>query len=239
MSLDAFFTLFRPKGSVGLQYSLAAKDAALKRIEDGGDNPQILNAAFLEAFKRMNAISPNYGRGTGLPLENWWERVVTQTYTLAQYDPDFIKSPRFKILFQTLYHGFGDSTRYEVFPEVRKSLDNLKGMKLAVISNSDSRLANILKSLELHHYFDEVVTSYEAGSLKPDPRIFAVTLKKLNVLPQEALHVGDDFKTDFGGASNARMHALLLRRRACNLQDNEISGLDQVVTWLEKSKRIV
>lgn len=40
-------------------------------------------------------------------------------------------------------------------------------------------------------YFDGMVTSYEAGCCKPDPRIFDYVVEKLGILPEETLFFDD------------------------------------------------
>jgi len=47
---------------------------------------------------------------------------------------------------------------------------------------------------KLHDYFDAIITSYEAGVAKPDPKIFLLTLDKLGVKAEECVFIDDQAK---------------------------------------------
>lgn len=55
--------------------------------------------------------------------------------------------------------------------------------------------------------FDNIVLSYEVHMTKPDPRIFVLTCKKLEVEPNEAVMV-DDIETYCAAAKDIGMHAI-------------------------------
>lgn len=76
----------------------------------------------------------------------------------------------------------------------RPALELLRraGLRLACVSNWDPTLPRHLERLEVAPLFETVVTSAEAGALKPDPAIFALALARLGVEPEKALHVGNE-----------------------------------------------
>jgi putative hydrolase of the HAD superfamily len=100
-----------------------------------------------------------------------------------------------------------------VFPEVPDCLKRWRqrGLKLAVVSNFDSRLPGLLEGLELAALVDTVVVSSSAGAAKPDPAPFRLALEALGVEPQEAWHVGDS-EEDAAGAAAAGLRCLLVQR---------------------------
>jgi putative hydrolase of the HAD superfamily len=63
--------------------------------------------------------------------------------------------------------------------------------KLAVLSNSPPGLAQWLADWEILDLFDVVVCSGDEGLVKPDPAIFELTLKRLDVMPAEAVFIDD------------------------------------------------
>jgi len=65
-------------------------------------------------------------------------------------------------------------------------------------------LPEILRRLGAGRLFETIVTSSEAGTAKPDPRIFKLALARLQVEAARALHVGDDTR-DEEGARRAGM----------------------------------
>lgn len=57
-----------------------------------------------------------------------------------------------------------------------------------------------LKRLKITRYIDYVVANDEVGVDKPDTRMFQRALDKINVRPQEAVMIGDNFEKDIQGA---------------------------------------
>ena len=66
------------------------------------------------------------------------------------------------------------------------------GIKLAVVSNFDTRLRPILEELGLVDLFDCVVISAEVGAEKPNPVIFEKACSILGVTAAQSLVLGDD-----------------------------------------------
>jgi FMN phosphatase YigB (HAD superfamily) len=108
----------------------------------------------------------------------------------------------------------GSPDTWQVYEDVFPALKRLRalGLRLAVISNWDERLRPLLDGLGLAQYFDQIVVSIDAGSTKPAPQIFAHTLERLNLEPNQVLHVGDSEEEDFIGPAALGIPALLLRR---------------------------
>ncbi|XP_071930794.1 uncharacterized protein [Coffea arabica] len=75
------------------------------------------------------------------------------------------------------------------------------GVKLAVVSNFDTRLRKVLKDLNVLDLFDAVAISSEVGYEKPDAHIFKSALDQMSVEARRAVHVGDDEKADKEGAN--------------------------------------
>lgn len=111
----------------------------------------------------------------------------------------------------------------------------VRGYKVAVVSNFDSRLTGILREHELEALCTEIVFSTGVGAAKPDSGIFEHTLAKLDTTPDCAVHVGDSHDADYVGARSAGLEGLLLMRStkaASNSQDHVIGDLEQLLTWL-------
>jgi FMN phosphatase YigB (HAD superfamily) len=81
-------------------------------------------------------------------------------------------------------------------------LERLKpGFKLGVLSNFDDADTGyrILDELEINHFFESILFSEEAGWIKPNPDLYKVMLRKMNVRPEETLFVGDTPEADIFG----------------------------------------
>ncbi len=85
------------------------------------------------------------------------------------------------------------------YPGTRTALQWIydQGLKLAVVSNwYQEQIEGYLDQLEIHHFFDTVVTSERAGALKADLKPFQIALDELEVKPHRTLHVGDSVSQD-------------------------------------------
>lgn len=100
--------------------------------------------------------------------------------------------------------------------EARKTLEILREMKLKIglitnVSRDEEAYNMMLRKLDIIKYFDVISLSSELGFAKPKKEIFEFTLKKLNVLAKEAIHVGDTYEHDIIGAINAGMNSILYK----------------------------
>jgi putative hydrolase of the HAD superfamily len=87
-----------------------------------------------------------------------------------------------------------------------------QGYVLAVVSNTmrtpGTTLRRLLERFGLMELFAHATFSDEVLIRKPDPEIFALTLRALGCDPSESVHVGDDEVLDVEGARAAGMRAI-------------------------------
>jgi putative hydrolase of the HAD superfamily len=104
--------------------------------------------------------------------------------------------------------------RFRAYPEVPAVLERLRagGARLAVVSNWDVSLHDVLERTALRPLLDAVVISAELGAAKPDPAIFRAALERLGAHAAEAIHVGDSVEHDVAGARAAGLEAVLVAR---------------------------
>jgi FMN phosphatase YigB (HAD superfamily) len=113
------------------------------------------------------------------------------------------------------------------FPWIKQCLERLKrhGYRLALVSNSDGHVEEMINTLGYAPYFEAVIDSQVVGVAKPDPQIFYLALKALGLddysrmakefaeghgLQPPVLYVGDSFRNDYTGAVKAGLQACLL-----------------------------
>jgi len=84
------------------------------------------------------------------------------------------------------------------------------GLKRAVVSNSDGRAERHLRNAGVRDGIDFVVDSHTVGVEKPNPRIFAIALERLETEAAHALYVGDIRSVDEVGARAAGLHFVLI-----------------------------
>jgi len=83
------------------------------------------------------------------------------------------------------------------------------GYRLAVISNADGRVAEILDEVGYAGLFEVVVDSGREGVTKPSPRIFRIALERMGVSAAESAYVGDFPVLDVLGAASVGMTPIL------------------------------
>jgi putative hydrolase of the HAD superfamily len=201
---DATGTLFDVRGSVGSIYGSIARrhgvDAAAEDLDD----------AFRNAFRmKTDGAFPPKGL-LGLEEEKaWWRDVVWQVFQGRMAESVF---PGY---FEDVFDVFRRSEAWTLFEDTSSSLDRMcaAGYRLAVISNFDSRLLDVLKSLGIADCFQQTFLSWKIGVAKPGAGIFEHALETMNVAPSQALHVGDSIGEDMEGALSAGLSAVLMDRK--------------------------
>ena len=101
-----------------------------------------------------------------------------------------------------------------LYPNVQKTLVTLvkMGVKLTVISDAPSREAWLrIYSLNLHQFFDLVLTFDDIQERKPSPKGFKMILDQLSLTSDEALMVGDWPERDVVGASKLGIRTIFAR----------------------------
>jgi len=98
------------------------------------------------------------------------------------------------------------------FPEVYPVLEALRPRyRLAVLSNADDDFLTAALSRN-NLRFDTVVTSEQAGAIKPDPAIFHYLTARLGLSPAEVLYVGDNPIPDVLGPRQAGLRVAWVNR---------------------------
>jgi putative hydrolase of the HAD superfamily len=113
------------------------------------------------------------------------------------------------------------AVRFRAYPEVPAVLERLRagGARLAVVSNWDVSLHDVLERTELRGRVDAVVISAEVGVAKPDPAIFRTALERLGAKASDAVHVGDSVEHDVAGARAAGLEAVFVARNGAQAPD--------------------
>lgn len=117
--------------------------------------------------------------------------------------------------------------------------------RIGLISNTGRTpgyiLRRILERLGILSFFDLLTFSDELRVRKPNPKIFLHHLEELKVRPERAMHVGDDLRSDVGGAKGVGMRAIHLDRgeeKKTDIQpDAIIDDLFQLHEILERLER--
>jgi HAD superfamily hydrolase (TIGR01549 family) len=118
---------------------------------------------------------------------------------------------------------------------LRRNAELLKRLKplyrLGVISNFYGNVASLCREAGLADSLEVVLDSAEIGISKPDPEIFRIALKKLDVVPAQAIFVGDSYERDILPAQQLGVRTIWLKGPNPRIPENakpadcEISSL--------------
>ena len=212
ITFDAGGTLLEPWPSVGHVYAQVGGEQRF-----GIWDPEDLNRRFAAAWQDRSAF--DYSRPA-------WARLVARTLdNLTPHAAD----PR---LFDALWNRFTEARAWRVYDDVPSTLAALRqaGWRLAVVSNWDERLHEVLQVTGLAHHFEFILPSVEGPGPKPDVRLFQTAAQRLRLPPHAILHVGDSEREDVQGAQAAGFHARLIRRGA---PPNPPTQINSLITLLQ------
>lgn len=198
ITFDVTETLMMFHPPVAVKYAESAKNFGIDvNVEDVLKN-------FKVQMKLLTKEHPNYGRDTGLGWHNWWTLIVVNSFKSAQPSCD---EKKLQQLSEFLIDEYKTSKCFALADGTLEILNHLKlkNIPLGVISNYDERLEPLLKSLKISSFFNFILTSYSAGFLKPDKRIFDLARAQVpgHILPENCLHVGNSLKFDYLGSKDA------------------------------------
>ncbi|KAL7743140.1 hypothetical protein ACLKA6_015056 [Drosophila palustris] len=196
---------------------LRLKDPTTQYIETAATNGVVglerskMELCFRKQFKWMSKKHPNFGRDTpNMEWQSWWLHLVERTFNSMDAD---IPQDKLKTIAEQLLIVFRTSVCWEHIQCASEFVQCVRqtGKCVGVISNFDPSLPQVLSAMGFDKKFDFILTSYEAGAMKPDAGIFEVPVKRLQIAPSEALHIGNKFDLDFLGARNSGWSSLLVQ----------------------------
>ncbi|KAK0461183.1 HAD-like domain-containing protein [Desarmillaria tabescens] len=218
VTFDALFTLINLREPVHVQYTRAFKPY-LGELNPDADT----------ALAALQKERPAYDKGSN----SWWSEVIRRTALGAKADSAALDKSLQDIV-HALMHRFSSREGYKAYDDAIPLVEELhsRGIRTAVISNSDSRTRSVLKDLGFPNYLDPIILSEEEGIEKPSKEIFIRALDAVNrktnppIKLKECLHVGDELECDYYGGRDAGMESLLVRGEELN----------QVLAWIDRRK---
>ena len=166
---------------------------------------------FAHAWSELQARTPaGIDRYNSKPggEKQWWGAFLRQVLARLEHDAEWVR------LLDELYAAFSNPAVWKVYPETRATLEAIhgRGLAMAVISNWDRRLPEILDGLNLTDWFRTVAVSAIENIEKPAAGIFLRTLERLGAGPGQAVHVGDSPLEDYEGSKAIGMIPILIDR---------------------------
>lgn len=208
-------------------FAKLARKAALKAMIDAG-----LPLSQQEAYLLLREIIKEKGSNYDKHFNILTKRVMGE------------ENPLLIALGMITYHNVKFAL-LRLFPDTMSTLIYLKksNYQMGVISNGLTiKQWEKLIRLGLYHFFDEVVTSQEAKSEKPDRKIFQLALERMGCQAEESIMVGNKFSEDILGATKAGMSAILVNSQLTEAEKEliEKEGLKvDVVSDINQLKTIL
>ena len=187
---DATGTLIELRESVGTVYSRAARDVGVAlpawRLDD----------AFARVRRRAPPLALASASGTtraereAAELE-WWSERVRQTFQATDSTVQFADPKGFA---RTLFESYRSADAWRLRPGAVALLTRLRagGLRLAVVSQFDHRLPDILEVMDLKGFFDRVSIPIDGLGTKPERALFEALAVPLGARLDELAYVGDD-----------------------------------------------
>jgi putative hydrolase of the HAD superfamily len=201
---DVGETLVHPSPSFPELFSAVVESAGHRR------SPDAVIDASRAVFHRFSEAARDVELWTTSPERSarFWKSVYERM--LGE-----LKIPDDGLLADVLYATFTDPANYALFDDVVPTLDELEaaGLVLAIVSNFEAWLEDLLATLGVRDRFGVRVISGREGVEKPDPRIFELALDRLALDPADAMYVGDNPEFDVAPAVALGMTPVLIDRR--------------------------
>lgn len=201
--LDAMGTLIGLREPVGRTYARLAAAHGLNL------DPQRIELGFLEAYSQAPPLAFPGLAGAELRQAElaWWSERIRCSLTAAG------ATTLPASLGEDLFNHYAEAAAWQVYTDVASQLPRWwqRGLKLAVVSNFDSRLPGLLQQLGLARWLSAVVVSSSAGAAKPDAAPFRIALEQLQLDVRQVWHVGDSTE-DVAGAAAAGLPCIQVRR---------------------------
>ncbi|MAW57097.1 MAG: HAD family hydrolase [Oceanospirillales bacterium TMED33] len=124
---------------------------------------------------------------------------------------------------------YEERQKVEPYPGTVATLEILsKDYPMGAITNGNADLM----AMPLGQYFQFCLQAQHFKKPKPDPVMFEEALKRLNVEPNECLHIGDDIEHDVIGAKQSGMRAVWFNTHA--VIPEEDAPADYTITTLQE-----
>jgi FMN phosphatase YigB (HAD superfamily) len=127
-----------------------------------------------------------------------------------------------------------ESRPYQLYPDAARAVMKAKekGFKTAVVTTI--AYFQFKEAIQpIRDCFDFVMTGFEAGCDKTNPKMHRKVLEILNVRSEEAVMIGDDMSIDIILSKKLGINAILLNREGrnveCSYADAVIHSLDEAV----------
>lgn len=181
----------------------------IRRLDDYKITLSTTPEALVETLRTNTAAYKRFSEETllELPADVIWADYYLKGFSISR---ETIRPIAEELCF--LYNGY----REKVLPRPNvadcvEALDRL-GMRQGIISNIISKTfaPYFCKICGIDRYMELILMSSEVGIKKPNPAIFNIALREMQLKPEEVCYVGDTVSRDLMGCRNAHIGICVL-----------------------------
>lgn len=155
----------------------------------------------------------NLFRTLGLTKEEmnfWRDKVMTENYNSFEDLKEAIRPGSNVYTGQYEYDIKNENESTHLFDDTEFVLEQLsKKYDLYLISNIATPYKECFYNLGLDKWIKDPIFSCDVGFSKPDPQIYDIAIKKSGLRPNQLIMIGDSVKSDYEGALNCGIKAIL------------------------------
>ncbi len=190
-------------------FRAAEKEAQDRLFSDMASRPEgLARADFMDQYR---SVRKEFHQQSNFSRQAIWQSVCRYFH----HEPDPKQMEAWERDYWVLV-----GARTNSFPETTQVLEALsRRYQLALVTNTQGQKSHGNHRLalfpRLESFFQVIVVAGESGiPPKPDIAPFHLCLEKLNILPHEAVFVGDDWRIDICGAKNAGIRPVWLQHQS-------------------------
>lgn len=181
---------------------------ALKIIEPNTDDSffHIIRPYMAFGFP-WHTAERNYSQYTG---DKWWE--LMEKHFQTSYIECGISSNIAENAAKIIRLIITQKSRYTLYDDSVTTLDSLYklGVKNILVSNNYPELRDVMKTLDIEKYFEDIVISADVGYNKPNKAIFDIA--KLKYPNADFYMIGDSISADIIGGKQNGMTTVLVHK---------------------------
>ncbi len=191
-----------------------------------------LPVTFEEAYQVLNEVFKEFGSNYDYHFDQMLKR-------LGYYSMLYVTAG------VIAYHNVKFSTMrpfYDVIPtfiELKKL-----GIKICILTDGIpiKQYEKILR-LRLQDFLDDIIITEEVGIKKPNPKLFELALKRMDIQPKEVIYIGDNYTRDIVPGMKLGIHSVLIHRGGKHDMidfgeekppDYEVSNLKELIPIIKK-----
>jgi HAD superfamily hydrolase (TIGR01509 family) len=232
LTLDFWDTIFKMETEMDPQKLRLDKMKSVLNYFKIDFNEEALSSLYTEVWKKFD--------------REWREKYYTMTtYEILDFMLQKLNLTVSEEIFENLLKDFQEAILKSpptLMENVKIEIEKLsEKYKLAIISDTGFTpgrvLREILQKNNILRHFDVLVFSDEFGKSKPHTDTFLYVSKKLGIKPEDMVHIGDNERTDVGGAISAGMKSILFIKD--NNSDQTETGANAVMRNWSQIEKII